>query len=115
MNVSIIIGLKNESATRQHHRIERYVKTQSGSLEGNQQCINVNKKTPWCWVGSKNREPNTKGVGEKEYPWYLHHGKQGKWVRHRLSECKAKDKSKSQGQSQATSGQPSLQVKSMAA
>ena len=81
----------------------------------NQQRGNSSKKTPWYWVAPKTGEPHTKKVGEKEYHWCPHHGKQGKWVRHNPSECKAKDKSKNQGQGQETSGQPSLQVNSMAA
>ena len=102
---------KNNQNSTQNNNGNNNNNNNSGSSNSetnnqNQQRGNSSKKTPWYWVAPKTGEPHTKKVGEKEYHWCPHHGKQGKWVRHNPSECKAKDKSKNQGQGQESSGQP---------
>ena len=78
---------------------------------------NSNKKTPWYYQAPKEGEPNTKDVNNKTYYWCPNHGKQGKWVRHKPTECKAtgQKNNNSNNQKDDNADKPSLKVNSLAA
>ena len=98
----------NSNRNRNQNNNSNDNKPNDGSNNNNNNNRNTNKKTPWYLTPPKDNEPHEKKVGEKTYYWCPNHGKTGKWVRHKPSECKAAKETDNKD------NKPKLQVNHMA-
>ena len=74
---------------------------------------NKKKRVPWYFVKPKDGE-TTKKHKDKTYYWCKNHGRDGKWVMHKPSECKGRDY-RPPNNGGGNNNQPNLQVTSMVA
>ena len=102
----------NNQSNQQGNRNNRQT---NQSNNNNRNGNNRNKRTPWYYQPPKEGEPSTKTVNEKTYYWCPNHGKSGKWVRHKPTECKATGDTKDKNTNNESTDKPTLKVNSLAA